>query len=445
MACPSAEETRRKTAGCGFPESIVHLLRNRIARAWSASFADQALISAVNFATGVMIGRSCSKDEFGLYMLGFSAVLLVTDIQISLVSTPYMVYSPRMDGRRLRLYAGSTLVHELALSAVVMAALALGAVSLAAGFGPPGLGRVIRALAATIVFIMFREFVRRISFAHLRVRAALILDVCIAVLQVAGLLALHRAGALSAARVYWVIGGACAVAGTGWLLLNRKAFEPHRVQAVSDLRHNWRFGKWVFASALLWTVSTNLYPWLLTSFHGTASAGTWGACMGVIALANVPFVGIQNSLGPQIAGVRAREGAAALRRFTFRSALLLSVVMGVLCCVLLAVGEPLLVLLYGGKYAGNGPVVSVAALSLLASTATFCYSRALFAMERADLDFMINLIPLFVLFTAGLWLVRAFGPLGAALGLLAANAASTCARLASFFVLMRPYGSREAS
>jgi O-antigen/teichoic acid export membrane protein len=448
MACP-AGKTQTGTArasGCSaFFVKNARLLQSRVVRAWSASFADQALISAVNFITGVIIGRSCSKDEFGLYMLGLSIVLPVIDVQTSLVSTPYMIYSPHMEGQRLRLYAGSTLLHQLGLSALVTIALLAAAALSAMGIGPAGLAGVVLALAATILFVMFREFVRRISFAHLRVRDALVLDVCVAFFQVSGLIALQRLHVLSAHRVFYVMGGACALVGVSWLLVNRRSFEPSGRQAVFDLRQNWGSGKWVFASALVWTISTNLYPWLLSLFHGTAAAGTWAACLGVVALANVPFVGMQNSLGPQISNVYAREGAAALHRFVLKSGLFLFAMVGTLCVLLIAFGQVLLVVIYGQKYAGNGPVVSMLALGLVASAVTFCFSRALFAMDRADLDFKINLIPLLVLFTLGLWLVRAFGPLGAAIGLLVANFASTGARLASFAALMRSRGGRGAS
>src|SRR5664280_807115 len=53
------------------------------------SLADQAVASATNFLTGIIIARACSKEELGLYMLGFSLVVFVTDMQTSLIATPY--------------------------------------------------------------------------------------------------------------------------------------------------------------------------------------------------------------------------------------------------------------------------------------------------------------------------------------------------------------------
>ncbi|HEX71760.1 MAG TPA: hypothetical protein ENN65_00375, partial [Candidatus Hydrogenedentes bacterium] len=33
------------------------------------TIADQGIVSSANFATSIIIGRMCSKEEFGLYLL----------------------------------------------------------------------------------------------------------------------------------------------------------------------------------------------------------------------------------------------------------------------------------------------------------------------------------------------------------------------------------------
>ncbi len=400
------------------------------------TLANQCIVSATNCLTGVLIGRFCTKEEFGLYMLGFSIVLFVLDLQTSLISTPYMVYSPRLKGRQLSRYNGSSLIHQVMLSAIVLLVLAAWGV-LSLGFGPRGLDRVIWTLVGVIFFMMFREFVRRLCFAQLRMEIAFLFDLCVASVQVCGLIILYRLGLLSANHAYCVIGCASGVAGVGWLLFNRKHFLIQVSQLISDFKSNWKFGKWVFLSGVVWLGSMNLYPWLLTFYHGTASVGVWGACLGVLALVNVPLAGVQNFLGPKIANVYAADGIKALRRFAFRASLVLGLVMGFLSCVLFILGGPLLVLFYGGKYSGNGFVVSILALGTVAASIAFAFSRALFAMERSDVDFRVNFIPVFILFTCGLLFVRSFGPLGAALGLLLANISATAVRFASFALVSR--------
>ena len=49
------------------------------------TLSDQAIVSAVNFLTGVIIARTCSKEGFGLYTLGFSIMLFVVNMQGALI------------------------------------------------------------------------------------------------------------------------------------------------------------------------------------------------------------------------------------------------------------------------------------------------------------------------------------------------------------------------
>jgi O-antigen/teichoic acid export membrane protein len=398
------------------------------------SLADQAVVSATNFLTGVIIARTCFKDELGLYMLGFSLILLMTDFQTSLITTPYMVYAPRLRGRAHALYTGSTLIHQLAFCLLTMLALVCGAFAVTIGVGPRGLGPVLWALVAVIGLIMLREFARRVCFASLKLKTAFLFDTCIAVGQIGGLLLLARFGLLSASRAYWVIGTACGIAVLWWLWSDREFYHPRMSESLADLKKNWILGKWVFASGLVWAVSMNLYPWLLAAFHGVASTGVWAACLGVVSVANPALLGIQNLVGPKIAHVYAADGSRALRRLVLQITAVIVIPMSLLCLMMFIWGGRLVTLLYGRQYAGNNLVVAIMALIILVAVPSFSFSRALFAIERADLDFLVSFAALSVMVTTGFWLVRAFGVLGAACGLLATNFIVAAVRAGAFLL-----------
>jgi O-antigen/teichoic acid export membrane protein len=416
------------------------LLSGRTLHQGILSLADQAIVSAANFATSIIIARTCSQAELGLYTLGFSIILLVTDLQTSLISTPYMVYAPRLRGSAQALYTGSTLLHQLTFSMVIVLALLFGAVAATLGAGPRGLGQVLWTLVAAIFFITMREYARRVCFARLKLLTAFLFDSCIAALQIGGLLLLARSHMLSAGRTYWVIGSSCGIALLCLLWSDRDSYRLRISESRSDLRKNWVFGKWVFASGLVWAVGMNLYPWFLAAFHGAASTGVWAACLGVASVGNPALLGIQNLVGPKIAHEYAAEGLAALRRLVLKITAAISLPVSLLCLVLILWGGRIMSLLYGSQYAGNSGVVAVLALSVLISAPTFCFSRALYATERAEQDFLANFAALFVMVALGFWLARAFGPLGAAFGLLAGNVA-TSALKAGTYLKMQGRGS----
>jgi O-antigen/teichoic acid export membrane protein len=399
------------------------------------SLADQAVVSATNFLTGVILARATSKEELGLYMLGFTLILLMLDLQTSLVATPYMVYSPRLKGKAHALYTGSTLIHQLTFCLIAMLGVACSAVAVTHGIGPRGLGPVLWALVLVITLIMLREHARRVSFARLRLKTAFLFDMFIAIGQISGLVILARFHLLSASRAYWVIGAVCGIGVAGWLWFDRGFYDPRMSESLADFKKNWMLGKWVFASGLVWAVSMNLYPWFLAAFHGTASAGVWGACLGVVSVGNPALLGIQNLVGPKIAHSYVAAGSKALRRLVLRITVAICLPVSVLCLALIVWGGRLVTLLYGRQYAGDNLVVAILALIILVAVPSFSFSRALFAIERADLDFQVSLAALLVMVTTGFWLVRAFGVLGAACGLLATNFIVAAVRAVAFLRL----------
>jgi Na+-driven multidrug efflux pump len=83
-------------------------------------------------------------------------------------------------------------------------------------------------------------------------------------------------------------------------------------------------------------------------------------------------------------------------------------------------------------------VVAMLALNYLVYAAAFSFSRALMAIERADLDFLLNFVALFMMVFMGFWLVRDFGTVGAAIGLLAANLVTSLVRAGVFLKFAVP-------
>ena len=87
------------------------------------TIADQGVVSMTNFLTGVIVARSCSRAELGLYSLGFGVVLLLTSAQTYLISVPYNVYCMRVPEGERGAYTGSTLAHQMVVMAASIALL----------------------------------------------------------------------------------------------------------------------------------------------------------------------------------------------------------------------------------------------------------------------------------------------------------------------------------
>jgi O-antigen/teichoic acid export membrane protein len=178
-------------------------------------------------------------------------------------------------------------------------------------------------------------------------------------------------------------------------------------------------------------ISMQLYPWFLLYFYGSAAAGVYAACIGLVALFNPLVLGLGNFFGPK-AVHSYRQGAKKLYKLVKLGATIYATIAVVLCVLLIMFGGRFLAIIYGSKYVGHGLVVSILAISSAISIVGEPASYGIWAMERPATNFKINLIALTMTVTLGLWLVNSFGTLGVALGLLASNVAASLMRYAAF-------------
>ena len=386
------------------------------------ALGDQAIVSATSFFTIVTLGRFCNKTELGFFALGMSIVLFLMCLQESIITLPYTVYSPRLKQEEQEFYNGSIILHQLSLS-VVLIVIALSAISVA-GFmkaGEHGLNKILYGVAVAMTPILLREYMRRIYIAQLRLSVVVRLDLTVSLVQVSVLLILSYIGVLTAVYACYAIGVACAVATMVWMAMYIRNCRFCFKRTADDFRRNWTFGKWVLAANVTSLVSSQLYLWFLALFHDAAATGIFAACQGVVFLSNPFLSGIRNMLGPEASNAYANNGKVNLRETLYRTGTVLGVTMGLFCVMLCLWGELLMVWLYGKQYAGYGNHVIILGLSALVSSVTVPFAYGLIAMERCDVNFKVDLISLLITVTLGVALVKWYGAIGVAYGLLLSN------------------------
>jgi O-antigen/teichoic acid export membrane protein len=343
---------------------------------------------------------------------------LMRDVQYALISSPYSAISPHLQGSAHTFYTGSILLHQLALSTVGVFFLAICGTSLSWGVGPVRFEAVVWILVPVSALLLFRESARHICFANLQMVNALLIDSLASVVQIGGLLLLSALGTLTVPRALVVMGFSCSLAGLLWLRGARNDLAFSSGQVLADFKRNWSLGKWIMGCTLVHVFSYQLFPWILNASHGTAAVGFLAVCLGVVALMNPFLQGTFLFLAPRAAHVFAQSGIHELRAFIGKCSLIIVVVMGLLCCVIFAFGNRMIVFFYGSQYEGHSLVLAVLAIYNLVIGLDAGFYYALQAIGRPDLNFRVDIVSLLVTISIGLWLVKNFSLLGVALGLL---------------------------
>jgi O-antigen/teichoic acid export membrane protein len=375
------------------------------------SIADQAVVSATNFAITVVLGRLCGKPELGLYYLALQIVFFARGVQEQLISSPYLVYAARREGRAAAIYAGSSLVHELALLCAVSLLLACASIC---GFASPALADVLGLLAIAAPLLLLREYVRQIAFADLRVEEALTLDTAVCGLQVVGLLAAAACGVLTTQLTYAILAIGCGLAVLAWLLRRGGTFVLQRQAIAADWHHNWQFGRWALASQLLGSSMPFVLPWIVAGTHGEAATSTLGVGTTLIGFANMFVLGLSNFICPRAAQSYAQGGPRELVSVLQQAALMYLGVLLPFALLMIVAGPWLMALVYGPEFADAGVIMAVLACGAVANSLGITAGNGLWAMERPSANFRADVCALITWLVATALLVPAYGALGAA-------------------------------
>ena len=408
------------------------------------SLLDQAIVSGTSFVTAVLIGRTTSPEQLGLYYLTLSVVLVLYGIHDQLIAGPYIVYSKRHRGRELSTYAGSSWIHNLLVIGATAVVLLIAAVAVSLGGGGM-LGAGLWVLVWAGPLLVLREAIRRYAQADLHLVTAILIDGSVAMLQLAGLAVLASFGYLSLSAIFGVMAGACALASLGWFVLRPPRLRFKRDRVASDWRHNWRFSRWALQSYLVSSTMPQVLPWILSIAVSTAATGVLGACATLVGISNVFVLGVANLLTPQAAAAYVSGGVPALRRVLTQATLFLGSILGSVCLVLVVAGEQLAIWIYGTEFTGCGPILVALGLTALANSVGMIVGNGLWAIDEPRANFVADVLYVSATLLATLFLVVPLGVLGAALAALARATTGTVVRTLILVRSLRRRGGEDTT
>jgi O-antigen/teichoic acid export membrane protein len=405
----------------------------------SLSLLDQAVVSATNFGTTIVVGRTCIPAELGNYSLALTILVLCAAVGEGLVVYPYAIQRTRLGRAGQTEYAGAVLVlfAGLALTAVGLLLAGAAACHLLGG-ERTALGAVLGVLACIVPFSLVRELGRRMSIAHLRMDWVLKLDLMVALLQGAGLMVLVVTDRLSAATAYVAVGLACAIGGGLWLRAFRSevAF-PRGAQLWRLCIWNLSMGKWIFFIQMMGLINGYFIQWVVAGVSGEAALGVYAAAITLVMLTNPFILGITNVLVPRAAQSFTEGGTRALRQVVLRSATILGTVMALFCLTTLVLSEQMLRIVFNRtEYEGSGHIVTLLAFGMLAHALGHPVLNGLAAFGRPEVCFRSGALIFGIALVMVPLLVTRWQVEGAAWGFLAGQSIATAVWWLAFLKLV---------
>lgn len=406
---------------------------------------DQGLYSLTNFLTGVLLARTLLKEDYGIYILALSFIITIMGIQRAIITVPYTVYNKGYEQKDLETYTGSTFVHQLILLSIsIVICLVVSEVFFLKGkeFYSNLIISITFSFAATGVLL--RDFVRSFLLARLHIWQSVFMGIFINIIQLSILWFLYLQNKLTIYNSFLIIGG-CSLLPALIVFLTWHNITIYKNKIVLDFLNNFKLGKWIFGSSIIFMLSSQSYPWMLSIFADNRSVAVLGVTS---SLANIlgPFLqGIYSFILPKMAHSRKEHTFLGVIAIMKKAIAFLAVIFGLWLIVGILFGDQLLSLIYSSKYYGYSYILIIVIISSFISGITSPIYAALEALERADISFKSLLGGLIVTLFIGVFLIYKWGIYGAAIGMLLSNLTNSSLRCRGLIVLVNNFKASTAS
>jgi O-antigen/teichoic acid export membrane protein len=400
--------------------------------AWA--IADQGLFAVSNFAMNILLARWLTPTEYGAFAVAYSVFLLYGTFYTALLIEPMLIFgSAKYEGNFVS-YMWVLLRGHWLVSGIggVLLALAGGVVWLA---GSRDVGVALVALAPVAPCVLLTWLTRRACFAQLQPHLAALAGMVYMVLMLGGLAFLFQHAALSVPTALAVMGVSSLVAGI-WLIRritvqgrpNDKSGEA-TMRGVRD--DHWGYGRWALATSVISWLPSNLLLVAMGTFTGLAGSAAFKAMLNLVMPLLQSLSALAILLLPTLVRVRGRPAFRKLSLFA------LALFVGGAVAYWLALGafaEPLVHLLYKGRYHDTAELLWVIGLLPISAAVVAVLSTMLRAIERPDQIFWAYVVSAVVTATVGIAALAYWGLLGAAVGQLAASLATAISLTVIFWL-----------
>jgi O-antigen/teichoic acid export membrane protein len=398
------------------------------------SFADQALAVGATFLANVMLARTQTKEEYGMFALSYSLFTFLAGLHNSALLEPCTVYASGRYRNRFSEYL-RLMVRMNAFVGLLLSLVVLLVCLLLYWAAPQYVSRALLGLGLTAGVLLSGSFLRRVFYLQRQpefaAQASLICFVTVACALWLG----AKAHLLNGFSVFIILALGWIAAGLG---LGRKlAFGPSGPSFL-DLepgywREHWKYSKWVLSTALVFQLTTQGYYWIVAGFVSIKDVAGLRAMQMVVGPIDQVFIAISFLVLPALAARYASNRLGSFLAFSKRYAMAVVTATALFALAVRLVGKPVMHWLYNGKFDDLAPMLYALAFLPLVMGIGNTMNDALKATEHPKMVFYAYVCSGAATLLGGIPLVIHFGLSGAVYGMFLSAAAYTAALAAGYF------------
>lgn len=392
--------------------------------------ADQALYSVSNFLVNVLLARWMDEAAYGMFALGFAALLLVNAVQTPLLTEPILVFSAGRFKNSVSSYQQIALRLNWILGAVV--GLIFIGIAVIYWISQPQSAAMYLGLAISTPLVLYSWITRRICYANLVPSVSAKAGALYMLVFLGTALIFHKAGWLQPLSAFALMGLASLVAGL-WIqkTLYARPQTPTPDLSKEVLAQHWNYGRWSLLASFLYWVPTNLPLVLLARAGGLEDSASLRALLNAV----LPVASLITALGSLLIPSFSRtQTPQQLLQLAVKYIGLFSFISLASWLILGAFHSQIFSLLYDDTYLGISGLLWFLGLQPLFQGITTVFQSILRANEKPQWIVVLYGISTLAMTTFGSWLILNYQLKGAVLAMVMVQA---LLMLASVWVCLR--------
>ena len=276
---------------------------------------DQALVSGVNFITGILIARYLGVEEFGYFSLIWLVVTFFSGLQHAVIIAPMLSIFPKYKNIDAKHYWGAVFLQQFFWLVFSFISLVFAIYLWSVYSSQAGVKSLIFPLISTLVAFQTQDFLRKYFFVIKKAHLAFMNDFISYIGQLCALFILFSYGGAKTEYVLWVIAATSAAAiVVSLFFLDKYKFSIYKSKNIA-LQH-WCFSKWLLGAALLqWGSGMNFFLMASGYLLGPLSVGAIKSAQNIVGLINILFMAMDNFIPSSASSALINNGLGGLRKY----------------------------------------------------------------------------------------------------------------------------------
>lgn len=231
----------------------------------------QGLLSGTSLIIKIYIARQAIKSEYGIFVVGFSTILIFNSVQSALVNSPLTVILPEKTGQeRHEFISGLGLGQWLFLIPLVLF-IAIGILTYSAIQGDVHDFMWMLPLVGVILASLLREFTRVVNYANLLIGKILLGDIIFVACALAGMFFLGQNKLIGGINAIVVLGIAYFFSAVFSYIISRHRYNFRLDWIKRSFGETWKLSRWALVGIAGYNLRTRGYIYIISLVLGLVS------------------------------------------------------------------------------------------------------------------------------------------------------------------------------